>query len=269
MFEARVQFPRPGGGEPTYWAIEEHALGVAHVTRDTVRTLGTSWRKPLGAYLLLGDLDTDGGFTAYAGSAYSAGLGVRVPRQMAKYPWCTHAFLLRREALPGFGSAHAAHLERLLFNLATQAPGCRRINENLPPEMPVTTAERRWLQDLLDPFIALAADHGYHLRPVAREVTAPATVTLRDLLSAGLLTPGERLFPRWKPAGISPAVLTETGDIEWNGDIYDGASPSAPARAAREGRKTNAWQYYVVIRGGGRVPLEVIREGFRSGLRAA
>jgi hypothetical protein len=96
--------------------------------------------------------------------------------------------------------------------------------------------------------LAGAGPHGPEPTPERRRQPGrkDAGVTLADLISAGLLKGGVRLFREYK-AQMLEAMLLATGEIEVGGRRY--ANPSAAAVAAREtvtGRKmsTNGWEFW-------------------------
>lgn len=264
MFEARVQLPTSGSDKTAIWTIDEFAIEIAHIAAPAARRLPRDWRTSLGAYVLLGTVNPDGSYRAYVGSAFSASIGSRLPGQITSRPWVKQAFAIRRTTTTGFTAAHAVYLERTLFEMTTHTDSCRLTNANTPQRMPVTVAERRWLRAALDPLSAMLATHGFSLNTHHARGDLDGSVTVADLVTAGLLVPGDRLFPRWKPAGISPAVVTRQGDLLWQGHTYSGTQPSAPARLSRGGRKTNGWQYYVLHRGDQRTPLEDLRTRYRD-----
>lgn len=264
MFETRVQLPEPRSNATTIWSVDEHATEIADVPVHAVTTLPKQWRSARGTYILLGGIQPDGTFDAYIGSAFAAGIGSRLPSQVTSRDWVQHAVAIRRTTTGGFSPAQAVFLERTLLAIASSQPTCRPTNAAEPARMPVTAVERRWLRTLLDPMLAVLATHGYHFHASTASDASDGIVTLADLLHAGLLSPGDLLYPRWKPDGISPAVVTRHGDIRWQGRLFDGAMPSVPARLCRGGRKTNGWQYYVIHRGDERIPLEDLRSLYRT-----
>jgi len=270
MFEIKVQVPEAGSDKPTLWAIDEYSTEIVHFTRDSVRRLARSWVKHHGIYVLLSDVDASGEFQVYAGSAYAAGIRSRVPGQVNRNSWSTNGFALRRQTLSGYSDSQAFHLESLMFDIAGATPWCDRVNAHRPAQGQVSVAERRWLRQSLEPLLAVLAQHGYRFNSAAVSAQRSGAVTLRDLLHAGLLHPGDVLHPRWKPDGIAPATVTATGDILWEGVVYDGTQPSIPARLARGLRRTNAWQYYTVVREDGEaIHLEDLRHTFREHTQAA
>ena len=269
MYEATIQLPAAGSDKPAQWAIDEYALTVVHFQRTGARRLRAGWKTHLGAYLLLGPLDPDGEFDAYAGSAYAAGLGSRVPAQMGQRPWATHGFAVRRDTHRGFTSGQALFLEALLFDIGNATRPCRLANAARPAQFTVSPAERRWLRQCLDPVLAIIATHGYPLDASATTAQRAGACGIPELLIAGLVSPGETLYPRWKPDGVPQAVITRDGDITWQGRDFDGHKPSVPARLARGMRRTNGWDYWVVQRDGRRVPLEDLRQQYRDHQPAA
>jgi hypothetical protein len=251
MHHLQLTLPDPGTADPTIHTDDRHALAIAHLTRKG--QLPRGWRDSLGAYLLLSERHPGTGeYLAYAGSAYSAGLGNRLPRQWAQHPWADHAWVLRRTTTTGLTSPQAVALEDHLWKIAKNARSCVLVNQARPPRMPLPAAEREWLRGLLDPLLAILAEHGYDL-------TTPRIVTLKDLQDAGLLRDPEVLYPLWKPYGIEPAVLSGS-TIIWDGQSYDARYPSRPARLMRGCKKTSAWQYLGVERDGRRISLGHIRK---------
>jgi hypothetical protein len=85
-------------------------------------------------------------------------------------------------------------------------------------------------------------------------------VTLQDLISEGLLAPGDPLVsvvPKW-PAD---ATISPDGRIEYGGVLYD--SPSSAGSAARQRAEgTNGWEFWALVKSGAQIPLDQIRQEF-------
>ena len=81
-------------------------------------------------------------------------------------------------------------------------------------------------------------------------------VSLSDLVTAGLLRPGQELFFR---GGTRIARVTSAGGVTFEGRNF--TSPSTAARAA-SGTSTNGWLAWHVNDGGRRATLAALRDRF-------
>jgi hypothetical protein len=78
-----------------------------------------------------------------------------------------------------------------------------------------------------------------------------------DLIAAGLLQPGESLYPVRKSLADTKATLLPDGRIELNGQTY--GSPSSAAVAASGKKAEPGWEFWAVDRQGNRIPLYDLR----------
>lgn len=83
-------------------------------------------------------------------------------------------------------------------------------------------------------------------------------VSLPDLLSAGLLQPGQQLSMCQRPG--TTAELTANGTLKIGSEEY--SSPSTAARAVLNGTSTNGWRAWTARDGGVVVALADIRTRF-------
>jgi hypothetical protein len=86
---------------------------------------------------------------------------------------------------------------------------------------------------------------------------------LRDLIEAGLLTPGtELVLVARGQREVARATLSATGEIVWQGKTY--RSPSDLTFAPLLGvTKFNGWQYWHAELATGRAPLAAVRDRLR------
>lgn len=88
-------------------------------------------------------------------------------------------------------------------------------------------------------------------------------ISLRELLDAGLLHPGESLVLATSTKALTTATLTPNGTIWWQERTYE--TPSHPDFAALMGRQSlNGWTSWFVERPDGRRSLADIRSMLRS-----
>ncbi|MFE6233750.1 DUF262 domain-containing protein [Cellulosimicrobium sp. NPDC057862] len=91
-------------------------------------------------------------------------------------------------------------------------------------------------------------------RPDARRRRGGSRTTLGDLLDAGLIAPGARLYAR---GGVVVASVGADGLIDLGDRKYESLSAAGIAVA---GHAINGWSYWRIDRGTGRVPLSVLRD---------
>lgn len=97
--------------------------------------------------------------------------------------------------------------------------------------------------------------------PLSRARNAPYGVTTRQLINAGFLQPGEKLFLRKGDGQTAQATLDASGRIQWNGNLY----PSLSDRAfisLMGWQAMNGWKYWFVERNGKLETLATLRERF-------
>ncbi len=101
---------------------------------------------------------------------------------------------------------------------------------------------------------------GYSLEPPGSDPKATKkahfTVTFKDLIAAGKLTPGDVLV-FIDPVLQATATVRSDGRLELSGVPYD--FPSAAAAAVR-GRSTNGWADWGLVREDGTISLMKLRE---------
>lgn len=81
-------------------------------------------------------------------------------------------------------------------------------------------------------------------------------VSLSDLLSAGLLQPGQEL--RFRTNAAKQARVAGDGTIAFEGQTY--SSPSTAGRAAAGGVSTNGWVSWQINRNGQWIDLSRLRD---------
>lgn len=95
------------------------------------------------------------------------------------------------------------------------------------------------------------------------------STSLRDLIGAHLLLPGEALFST-RPTAPGEARLRADGSIEIDGQVHSSASPAAQVLIAKTkddnpeetSVAANDWSFWAVDRDGGRVTLEELRADY-------
>ncbi len=86
-------------------------------------------------------------------------------------------------------------------------------------------------------------------------------ITVRDLIVAGLLTPGTKMILKSGQREVATAVLSDTGEIVWNGVSYRSPSDKAFAKLLGPTRTTlNGWTHWSVVLPSGHTRLADLRE---------
>ncbi len=86
--------------------------------------------------------------------------------------------------------------------------------------------------------------------------------TVSDLLDAGLLVPGDGLYPVRKALRKARAKLQPDGRLELNGDVYGSLSASAVAVSGNKAEP--GWNFWAVERDGTLISLYDLREQLRA-----
>jgi len=87
------------------------------------------------------------------------------------------------------------------------------------------------------------------------------SATIKQLIDAGLLTPGTELV---STNGVWPAtaVVTANGHVEYDGTPY--ASPSSASKSVANGISSNGWDFWAIKTQGGLTKLSALRDEFES-----
>lgn len=126
-----------------------------------------------------------------------------------------------------------------------------------------------WNEDLIDQRTTAVVDallatwpvpagHVGEVRDAPTE--SAATVTLAQLVAAGLLAPGTTLKARPGNWGDREAIVLDNGELSLDGQVFD--SPSAAGHYLRKGA-TNGWHFWLVADGR---RLADLRAAYRAGL---
>jgi hypothetical protein len=86
--------------------------------------------------------------------------------------------------------------------------------------------------------------------------------TVSDLLDAGLLLPGDGLYPARKALRKARAKLQPDGRLEFNGEVYGSLSASAVAVSGNKAEP--GWNFWAVERDGNLISLYELREQLRA-----
>lgn len=238
---------------------EVNALRMAIVQRDGVRKLSDEWEEP-GIYLLLRPASTDGTWSCYVGKADR--LRERVSCWL-KDDW-SRCLLVQRDTTYGFDATQAGWLEANLLRQLAASALAEPWNKVRPTAGTMPPYGVHALLACINGIMHTLRLLGYE--PAAADdidTDAPTTrtrykskTTLSDLLSVGLLQPGEAVV---SVNGLWPA----TGHIEPNGTIrYNGVSyeaVSAAGMAAKKGSTVNGWEFWAVKRDGQPLQLAQVR----------
>jgi hypothetical protein len=132
-------------------------------------------------------------------------------------------------------SAALTEHDVLLLNKRVQDSGKDGWNEELI---------RARTQELIDAILSIWKVPIGHVSKVRRDRNESAKrIQVIDLISAGLIEPGQRIYPHAKKyAGISGSILVD-GRIELNGAVYDSLSG---AGVSVRGSSTNGWRFFAI-----------------------
>lgn len=115
-------------------------------------------------------------------------------------------------------------------------------------------------RDIDDHLLSLIDDARVYAQASKRSATVHG-VTVRDLINAGLLTPGTELILKAGQREVATATLSTEGEIVWNGISYRSPSDKAFARLLGPTRTTlNGWTHWVAVLQTGHVRLSDLRE---------
>ncbi len=132
-------------------------------------------------------------------------------------------------------SAALTEHDVLLLNKRVQDSGKDGWNEELI---------RARTQELIDAILSIWKVPAGHVSKIRRERNETAKrIQVIDLISAGLIEPGQKIYPHAKKfAGTSGSILVD-GRIEIKGDVYDSLSG---AGASVRGSGTNGWRFFAI-----------------------
>ncbi|MEV0238046.1 hypothetical protein [Nonomuraea sp. NPDC050786] len=271
--------------------ISEYSIvRMAVVERAHATKLHESWNVP-GAYLLLDRPDALGRWGVYVGMAAPGTLAHRLRDHLRARDHWYRAVLIRRDNEHPFHTSQAGWLEGHLYDLLAKAPHVRLHNGKRPQDLTLSAHDQigmrtcvppiidllHFLSHTLDPAIAAppqatATEEAGSPAELAVPRTAPATmrtteassprrpryrssITVRDLIEAGLLTPGTSLVP--KPSHLrEQAVVNLDGTLQFRGTPRE--KPSDPA-SELAGSQQNGWEFWRVETRHGPVSLSDLR----------
>lgn len=239
-----VQVPSSPDG-PVVADFVEHAIRAAYVNRVHLKALPETWNET-GVYVLLTD---DGTGRIYVGKAVNLRKRLQEHARREKLPW-TRAIAMKRDTTHGFNSAEIGYLEGRLAAEAEAVAGLTVVkgkndsDTTLPPHMMLS------LDALITSMLAAIRLAGIDIskdeedaEPVddaAKNKRSPKSIpgTVADLVSAGLLTAGEKLELEQGAVRAQGSVTTD-GTIVVSNVAY--SSPSLAAAKALGLQSSNGW----------------------------
>lgn len=253
---ASVQVPADASAPVTLDFIS-HALRVAFVDRQDIRSLPKlDWDSP-GVYVLMGKIAHQGPTPIYVGKANALRARLLQHRSSPPIDWW-RAVAIARDTTDGFNSAQIGYLEGRLANQLRSAArlevaeGQKNIDKTLPDHQLIS----------LDAFIPtiLAALRISGLN-VSRSEEAEASdkeevpktgkryfaVTLAQMTSAGSIKPGDKVVFDQR-GGKAEALVNASGEI-----VLDGVAFQTPSGAGSEvlgGKAVNGWDAWQLGEGG-------------------
>jgi len=246
---------------------EDCALRMACVDREHSSRLLGEW-DVAGIYVLLWPVSESGEFKCYVGKGNP--MTDRVTQHRTNKSGWTRALVVASNQSPGFDSAQIGWLEGQLHSRVQNSTLGTAENVQQPGDDTVPNYSLRRLSNAIDSVVRVLRLIGYEcaedseMQIVARKRRKSSTsssVTIADLLAAGLLKDGEDLVSvngQW-PA---KAKVKSPDSIRFKNVDYD--SPSGAGEAARDGGATNGWAFWAVIRDGETITLSVLRAEYEK-----
>ena len=154
----------------------------------------------------------------------------------------------------------SAGLEGRLWDLTLAAEHVQPTNKVQPKDDTLPDYDRPAIETVIVVVRRVMRLLGYSLEPPGSNPKATKkahfTVTFKDLIAAGKLTPGDVLVFT-DPVLQATATVRSDGRLELSGVLYD--FPSAAAAVVR-GRSTNGWADWGLVREDGTITLMKLRE---------
>ncbi len=228
--------------------FELHALRIALVAREYANRLGEDWRRP-GVYILLGGIANGSPTEVYVGQAVDVRGRLQQHRRKPKIDWW-RAVVVIRDTTTGFDSAQIGYLEGRLARELRQRPAVE-VREGLTNiDTTVPTFARAPLDEFVGTILAALRIAGVDLRSQADDgeegeevgtgrARAVIPGTVRDLLAAGRISAGTRLFAK-RAHREAQAEVAATGEL-----LVDGVAFRSPSTAAQRGLdvpSANGWR---------------------------
>lgn len=254
-------------GEVLRIVDQECALTMACVDRNSSSRLLGEW-EVAGIYVLLWPVDESGEFKCYIGKGNP--LTGRIAQHRANKDGWTRALVVASDQRTGFDSAEIGWLEGQLHSRVQNSDLGTVENIQQPGDDTVPGYNKRRLSLAIDSVIRVLRLIGYECAEESamqsatqrhRKSPSSSSVTVADLLVAGLLIDGEDLVSvngQW-PA---KAKVKSPDAIHYNGVSFN--SPSAAAVKVRDGGATNGWAFWAVIRDGETITLSVLRAEYEK-----
>jgi hypothetical protein len=86
---------------------------------------------------------------------------------------------------------------------------------------------------------------GYRSQHLSTQERPDTAVDIADLLSAGLLSVGQKIVPTWNGFDHVEAFITSDGLIDLNGELLE--TPSGAGKIIRSGKATNGWTFWAIV----------------------
>jgi hypothetical protein len=235
---------------------------MACVDRESSSRLLGEW-DVAGIYVLLWPVSESGEFKCYIGKGNP--MTGRITQHRTNKSGWTRALVVASNQSPGFDSAQIGWLEGQLHSRVQNSTLGTAENVQQPGDDTVPNYSLRRLSNAIESVVRVLRLLGYEcaedseMQTVARKHRKSSTsssVTIADLLEAGLLIDGEDLVSvngQW-PA---KAKVKSPDSIRFKNVDY--VSPSGAGEAARDGGATNGWAFWAVIRDGETITLSILR----------
>ena len=246
---------------------QECALRMACVDRESSARLLGEW-DAAGIYVLLWQVSESGDFKCYLGKGNPV-TGRITQHRLNKSGW-TRALVVASNQSPGFDTAEIGWLEGQFHSRLNHSALGTAENVQQPGDDTVPGYNKRRLSLAIESVVRVLRLLGYEcaedseMQTVARKRRKSSTsssVTIADLLAAGLLTDGEDLV---SINGQWPAKAKVKAPDSIRFKNLDYLSPSGAGEAARDGGATNGWAFWAVIRDGETITLSVLRAEYEK-----
>ncbi|HEX4813275.1 hypothetical protein [Nonomuraea sp. NPDC049480] len=273
---------------PLELRADNSVVRLAVVERAHVKQLHDVW-DATGVYVLLDRPSADGTWGAYVGKAAPGTLSKRLRTHLRNRDHWYRALLIRRDTEDPFHTSQVGWLEGRLYDVMARAELVHLHNGNRPQDCTMHLDDQIGMAEHLRPIFSALHLIGHNLTPpvparrsrstrartsdllppyellaeaVQDKGPSPATptktrykTTMLDLVQAGLVQPGAKLYSTSDPHPAE-ARLNADGSIQYDGEPHDFLSGAAEAVT---GYPVNGWTFWEIDTSQGRRSLAAVR----------
>ncbi|NRQ33959.1 hypothetical protein HII36_19190 [Nonomuraea sp. NN258] len=259
---------------------DDSVLRLAVVERAYAKNLHDIW-DVTGVYVLLDRPDGTGAWGAYVGKAAPGTLSNRLRTHLRRRDHWYRALLVRRVTEDPFHTSQVGWLEGCLYDILVRADLVHLHNGNRPQDRTLHLDDQAGMTDYLRPIFSALHLIGHNLslpapvrpsrstraknrdhvppyellmsettratgdgedRRPAQSTKARHKTTMLDLIQAGLLQPGARLYSTATPHPAE-ATLNSDGSIQYDGKAYEYLSGAGKAVTEYD---VNGWTFWEI-----------------------